>query len=137
MKRFKHSAKSTEKIDKFVKFPLQGLDLRHHVSLECPHPPEECIYDLYAVANHSGSLTVGHYTAYNLVEEEEENGEKTYHWVQCNDDVVLKIAKEVVVSNNAYLLFYARRTFIDKDSAAKAYANLDNVEQRSWIGNTI
>eukprot|EP00889_Picochlorum_renovo_P000515 jgi/Picre1/27545/NNA_000512.t1 len=138
MKRFKHSAKSTEKIDKFVKFPLQGLDLRHHVSLECPHPPEECIYDLYAVANHSGTLTVGHYTAYNLVEEEEEEkGEKTYHWVQCNDDVVLKIAKEVVVSNNAYLLFYARRTFIDKDSAAKAYANLDNVEQRSWIGNTI
>lgn len=137
MKRFKHSAKSTEKIDKFVKFPLQGLDLRHHVSLECPHPPEECIYDLYAVANHSGTLTVGHYTAYNLVEGEEENGEKTYHWVQCNDDVVLKIAKEVVVSNNAYLLFYARRTFIDKDSAAKAYANLDNVEQRSWIGNTI
>lgn len=136
MKRFKHSAKSTEKIDKFVKFPLQGLDLRHHVSLECPHPPEECIYDLYAVANHSGTLTVGHYTAYNLVEEGGETGEKTHHWVQCNDDVVLKIAKEVVVSNNAYLLFYARRTFVDKDSAARAYANLDNVEQRSWIGNT-
>lgn len=139
MKRFKHSAKSTEKIDKFVKFPLQGLDLRHHVSFECPHPPEECIYDLYAVANHSGTLTVGHYTAYNLVEgeEEEKNGQKTYHWVQCNDDVVLDIAKEVVVSNNAYLLFYARRTFVDKDNAARAYANLDNVEQRSWNRNTI
>ena len=134
IKRFKHTLKSTEKIDKFVSFPLQGLDLRSHVSFECPHPPEECIYDLYAVANHSGSLTMGHYIAYTLTRTEK-NGKIGLYWKQCNDNVVTDIGNDIVVTPNAYLLFYMRRKYKNPQEAADAYSNLDIVEQRQWAGN--
>jgi ubiquitin C-terminal hydrolase len=134
IKRFKHTLKSTEKIDKFVSFPLQGLDLRSHVSFECPHPPEECIYDLYAVANHSGSLTMGHYVAYTLTRTEK-NGKEGLYWKQCNDNAVTNIANEIVVTPNAYLLFYMRRKYKNPQDAADAYSNLDILEQRQWVGN--
>lgn len=125
LKRFKYTSKlTTEKIDKLVTFPLKGLDLRHHVSKESQHTPEECIYDLYAVAEHKGNLTTGHYTALVL-----KKGDDKMHWVQCNDEVIKPVSDQAVVSPNAYLLFYIRRTFADTSAAAKAYADLNKLER--------
>lgn len=69
------------KLQNMVKFPLTGLDMTPHVvkrsqsSWSLPshwspwrrpyglgRDPEDCVYDLYAVCNHRGTMHGGHYT---------------------------------------------------------------------------
>lgn len=130
LKRFKYTSKSTmEKIDKLVTFPLKGLDMRHHLSGESHHKPEDCIYDLYAVAEHRGNLTTGHYTA--LVRKTIDHDEDAkMRWVQCNDEILKLVSDQAVISPSAYLLFYMRRTFVNQRAAAAAYADLVKMEQK-------
>jgi ubiquitin C-terminal hydrolase len=64
----------------------------------------ENVYDLFAIANHYGSLDGGHYIA---VAKNPENSE----WFQFNDSNVSRI-KEINKSS-AYLLFYRKRSFDD------------------------
>eukprot|EP00890_Picochlorum_soloecismus_P001732 jgi/Picsp_1/255/NSC_00254-R1_ubiquitin carboxyl-terminal hydrolase 2-like len=136
IKRFKYKGTNIEKLENFVKFPLKGLDIRDHTSFECPHPPEDCIYDLYAAANHTGSLTMGHYLANCLVAcENASTGRIEETWMQFNDELVKNISAETVVSANAYILFYKRRKFSNPEAAAVAYQNLDILDRRQWIGS--
>ena len=80
LKRFEANARSADKIDTFVDFPMQGLDLTNHMPPPLPPgadrselngglpmakddprnqiPPYR--YDLYAVTNHYGNLSSGH-----------------------------------------------------------------------------
>lgn len=60
------------------------------------------VYDLYAVANHYGTLLGGHYTAFckNFVRNE---------WFEFNDDRIGRINADEIVSSSAYVLFYRRR----------------------------
>ena len=57
------------KLNAMIQFPLEGLDMRRH--LESPEGDEsfsesgDCVYDLYAVCNHSGTLQGGHYIGNN------------------------------------------------------------------------
>lgn len=51
-----------EKIDIFVDFPLDGLDISAFCSGE-EAVAEGCVYDLFAVCNHYGRMGFGHYTA--------------------------------------------------------------------------
>lgn len=64
LKRFSHSRTWRDKIDAYIDFPIEGLDLTDRVlSIENPkNVPEEdrLIYDLYAVDNHYGGLGGGH-----------------------------------------------------------------------------
>jgi ubiquitin C-terminal hydrolase len=63
LKRFSHQRASlfgSRKIQEFVDFPLEGLDLTYQVI----NGDTNAVYDLYAVSNHYGSLNGGHYTAY-------------------------------------------------------------------------
>jgi ubiquitin C-terminal hydrolase len=46
-KRFKYTAKENKKIDVFIDFPLQNLDLREYLSSTQKETP---VYDLFAVA---------------------------------------------------------------------------------------
>ena len=53
------------KLDKAVTFPLEGLDLREFLSGPLhSDADDQTTFDLYAVANHFGTATGGHYTAY-------------------------------------------------------------------------
>ena len=52
----------SDKIDKFVQYPVRGLDLSPYMSEGAN--TESCLYDLYGVCNHMGRLLGGHYTAY-------------------------------------------------------------------------
>lgn len=61
-KRFSASRGFRDKLDVFVDFPVEGLDMSGRV--EAPEPGESLIYDLFAVDNHYGGLGGGHYTAY-------------------------------------------------------------------------
>jgi len=102
LKRFKYTKWNREKIDREVKFPLEGLDISPWV-VDKDASRENCLYDLYGVSNHSGGLGGGHYTAYvrNL-----ENGD----WFSCNDSFCSKVSDtDQIFGSEAYLLFYKRR----------------------------
>jgi len=92
LKRFSYSKTWREKIDSYVDFPLTSLTIEGH----------DEIYDLYAVSNHTGDMSGGHYTAYvkNLV-----NGK----WYCHDDQRVSPIEESTIKSTMAYVLFYLRR----------------------------
>ena len=63
LKRFSYSAYSREKIDKFVNYPIKGLDITKYCADKSFLDQTKPIYDLYAVIDHFGGLYGGHYTA--------------------------------------------------------------------------
>ena len=90
-----------EKVEEFVDFPTDGLDLKNYVKMDCAKAGISTVYDLYAVVNHYGSLNGGHYTACG----KNIDGE----WYNFNDSSVSSAARERVQSSAAYVLFYRRR----------------------------
>ena len=70
LKRFSSSAFRRDKLDVFVDFPIEGLDLTSRV-IETEEGKQE-IYDLFAVDDHWGGLGGGHYTAFakNFIDNE-------------------------------------------------------------------
>jgi len=102
LKRFHYSARShrRDKINKYVDFPLEGLDLSGHVLNWQEN--EKPIYDCYAVSNHYGGLGGGHYTAHAL----NTNGE----WCYYDDSrVTTNVDPKEAVSSAAYVLYYRRQ----------------------------
>jgi len=104
LKRFDFNSGYREKLETLVDFPLEGLDLRPWcIDREVS---KNCVYDLYAVSNHSGTVGGGHYTAYakNLVDK---------RWYNFNDASVTPLDVEhperECVTALAYVLFYVRR----------------------------
>jgi ubiquitin carboxyl-terminal hydrolase 4/11/15 len=90
---------ATDKLDTVVDFPIESLDMTKHV-LGHDASKGPLIYDLYAVSNHYGSLSFGHYTAYA------KNGDQWYYY---DDSSVKKVDPENAIANSAYNLFYRRR----------------------------
>lgn len=114
-----HGAAHREKIDAFVDFPLDGLNLSAFCqSEEGPLLPpsteidiDDAVYDLFAVCNHYGRMGFGHYTA--AARDWKEEG-LSADWYSYDDDDVSGpcSAEEIeaeVHSRNAYILFYRRR----------------------------
>jgi len=109
LKRFSNSRALRDKIDAFVDFPIEGLDLTSLVGerrvgtrlaqsgvdiheLGIRDIEEPLIYDLYAVDEHLGGLGGGHYRAYALNHETEQ-------WYHFDDSYVTRTeANEAVVS---------------------------------------
>ena len=61
-KRFSAHGRLRDKLDVFVDFPVEGLDLSSRVAMQ--EDGKSPIYDLFAVDNHYGGLGGGHYTAF-------------------------------------------------------------------------
>ncbi|CAE7282656.1 Usp8 [Symbiodinium microadriaticum] len=99
LKRFVADSSSIDKDGSFVRFPFE-LDLSRWLA---GPPTEGEQYKLYAVVNHSGSLSYGHYTAYCKVGEGSDK-----KWYFFNDARVTQASESDVVSPEAYLLFYER-----------------------------
>nr|AAC68865.1 ubiquitin specific protease 66 [Gallus gallus] len=95
LKRFSEARIRASKLTTFVNFPLKDLDLREFASQSCNH----AVYNLYAVANHSGTTMGGHYTAYCKEPHLQE-------WHSFNDSRVTPMSSSHVRSSDAYLLFY-------------------------------
>jgi ubiquitin carboxyl-terminal hydrolase 4/11 len=109
LKRFSNSRALRDKIDTFVDFPIEGLDLTALVGerlvgsrlaqsgvdiheLGIREVEEPLIYDLYAVDEHLGGLGGGHYRAYAL-------NHVTEQWYHFDDSYVTRTeASEAVVS---------------------------------------
>ncbi|TBU43823.1 cysteine proteinase [Dichomitus squalens] len=114
LKRFSAKGPFTDKIETFVEFPLKGLDLTNYMppplppgaigvpplspdDPRCQLPPYR--YDLYAVTNHFGTLSTGHYTAFIA---------SRGGWLYCDDSRVTPADAKDVVGKPAYILFYKR-----------------------------
>eukprot|EP00439_Symbiodinium_sp_Y106_P019780 s4138_g2.t1 len=118
LKRFVADSSSIDKDGSFVRFPFEldlsqwlagppteeglGTAARPDMRSNCKSLPGEQ-YKLYAVVNHSGSLSYGHYTAYCKVGEGSDK-----KWYLFNDARVTQASESDVVSPEAYLLFYER-----------------------------
>lgn len=98
LKRFR-SVYRLDKIEKLVRFPVEGLDLTELVA--GPTADESYIYNLCAVSNHMGYLGGGHYTAYarNFIDNE---------WYLFDDSHIHRVAKSSLVTDAAYVLIYTR-----------------------------
>ena len=82
-----------------ITFPLDNLDLSKYV---VGYKASSYVYDLFAVANHTGSTLGGHY--YAMVKNA--NGK----WYTFNDTNVTELADlNHIVSPKAYCLFYRKR----------------------------
>jgi len=83
----------------FIDFPIKNLDLSKFVIRE--DKPNKILYDLFAVTNHFGGSSFGHYTA-----DCKNNGS----WFNFNDSSVMRIQDErTIVNSSAYILFYKKK----------------------------
>ncbi|KAK4801873.1 hypothetical protein SAY86_000076 [Trapa natans] len=98
LKRFKGDYATIEKIDKYISFPLE-LDL-----LPFTNGHESCVelkYHLYAVVVHLGlTPTFGHYICYVR--------SSPGIWHKFDDSEVVRVQEDFVLSQEAYILFYAK-----------------------------
>ncbi|CAK5267757.1 unnamed protein product [Mycena citricolor] len=119
LKRFEIHGRFSDKIDTFVDYPVKSLDLTNFMPPPLPPgadksqlnggmpmssddprvqlPPYK--YNLYAVTNHTGNLTSGHYTAFIA----DRDG-----WKSCDDSSIRSVDEKQVVNQRAYVLFYKR-----------------------------
>lgn len=127
LKRFSAGRMTRDKLDNFIDFPIEGLNLEDRVestktlreiagtdripenatsadSHDDQVARDQPIYDLYAVDNHFGGLGGGHYTAFA---KNPDDGQ----WYNYDDSSVRPVSNpESVKSSAAYLLFYRRRS---------------------------
>ncbi|ESW30296.1 hypothetical protein PHAVU_002G141300 [Phaseolus vulgaris] len=100
LKRFKADGILVEKIDKHIEFPLE-LDLQPY-TISNQNNDVLVKYDLYAIVVHTGfSSTSGHYFCFVR------SGPDTWH--KLDDLMVTEVSGDSVLSQEAYILFYARQ----------------------------
>ena len=108
-KRNSYSDNTYKKNNTNIDFPVTGLNLTKYVSVTNKKLLKKfkngLIYDLKAVAMHSGTIKAGHYTAYGFNEDSKQ-------WYFFNDrKVYLATEKEIKDDGKfAYVLFYKRTT---------------------------
>ena len=87
------------KNDVDVKFPIKDLDLTEFLDARTTEG-RRYVYDLFAVSNHTGSLSGGHYYAYAKSIGKDE-------WNEFNDGHVSKIHNpHNMQTRGAFALFY-------------------------------
>ncbi|KAJ2598765.1 ubiquitin-specific protease doa4 [Coemansia sp. RSA 1721] len=100
LKRFSTIGHFREKLETNVVFPTQQLQMDPYV-INDVRSQSPTRYNLYAVANHYGSLSAGHYTASVF------NGLRG-QWNYFDDTRVSPIAEDKVATPAAYLLFFVQ-----------------------------
>ncbi|XP_031555886.1 ubiquitin carboxyl-terminal hydrolase 43-like [Actinia tenebrosa] len=138
LKRFRQISSGRTKLHTMVEFPVSDLDMTSHLEPRrksttetLPAWPswrrnrrssssgnEDNLYDLYAVCNHMGTMSGGHYTAYC-------KNPTDGQWYLYDDTRVDKLPAAKVNSNAAYLLFYARR-IVGSSSASESSGSSDH-----------
>jgi ubiquitin carboxyl-terminal hydrolase 8 len=118
LKRFKVNAfgQRGSKRDVAIDYPIEKWDLSAAVKSQGSEYP---LYDLYAVSNHVGGLSGGHYTAFSLNRFDE-------NWYEYNDSTSRQVDPSTLVRNqsSAYLLFYNRSE--EQRSSGSSRSSLDS-----------
>jgi ubiquitin carboxyl-terminal hydrolase 4/11/15 len=106
LKRFEYTLLYRQKITTLVKYPLLNLNLSAYINpANNNHGNQPHSYNLFAVSNHMGGLSGGHYTAYVRKDDaDQENGE--IPWFEINDSTASPVDSTKVCSRSGYLLFY-------------------------------
>ena len=92
-----------QKLDTFVDFPLEGLDMRPYLDADMSGNDEPILYDAIGVSNHFGNAGFGHYTAYA-------KNPQTDTWYNFDDSNCSKVFNlDKIVSSSAYSIFYRLR----------------------------
>ncbi|WMV40544.1 hypothetical protein MTR67_033929 [Solanum verrucosum] len=121
LKRFKNNGIVVQKVDKHVSFPLE-LDMLLYTN---KINNEEMKYDLYAITVHSGpSISSGHYYSFIRCAPNE--------WYKFNDEQVVFVEEDFVLAQEAYIMFYARRStlwFSDYIQIHRAIHELNKIEE--------
>ncbi|KAJ3401340.1 ubiquitin-specific protease doa4 [Chytridiales sp. JEL 0842] len=105
LKRFYYQGPFKDKVETNVDFPINGLDMTPFLpswQSQKSSMGGGCVFDCYAVSNHMGTLTGGHYTAYV------HNGSKR-QWYHFDDSRLSQCPETAVKTKQAYILFYVRR----------------------------
>ena len=87
------------KVDPKITFDMNNMDLTKYIS-SAKEDKSRYKYELYAVCNHSGSENGGHYWAYC---------KRGNEWYNFNDTTVSAISADKVISEDNYILFFARK----------------------------
>ncbi|GMH07350.1 hypothetical protein Nepgr_009190 [Nepenthes gracilis] len=98
LKRFSYSRYTKNKLETYVDYPIDDLNLAPYIANRHTYP--YCHYILYAVSNHYGGLGSGHYTAFV-----DQGGGR---WYNFDDSNVYPISDEKIKTSAAYVLFYRR-----------------------------
>ncbi|XP_050536107.1 ubiquitin carboxyl-terminal hydrolase 4-like [Daktulosphaira vitifoliae] len=101
LKRFVFHENWGIKLQDSVIFPIDNLFL---------NPSQNIVYDLYACICHTGSTSMGHYTAYTKHSE-------TNEWYYYNDENTTKTMPGQEDYCNGYILFYKKQGLQDYDIA--------------------
>ena len=96
LKRF---GNNNRKDQKYIDFPLEGLDMSKYV---IGYDKNTYVYDLYGICNHSGNVMGGHYTAFI------KNANNS--WYLYNDTNVIEVGNlGALKSPKAYCFFYRKQ----------------------------
>ncbi|KAK0583770.1 hypothetical protein LWI29_002751 [Acer saccharum] len=98
LKRFSYSRYLKNKLETYVDFPIDELDLSTYISHKNSQLSNR--YVLYAIINHYGVMGGGHYTAFVDL------GHK--RWYEFEDDKVYPVSEDKIKTSAAYVLFYRR-----------------------------
>lgn len=122
LKRFEYrNSFDRNKIGTLVDFPVDGFNMKKHSAytsstgsneqsrIELVDEEAPNVYDLFGVTNHYGRMGYGHYTAYTrrFNEFEIEDG-----WREFDDENVVGVDANCIVSCSAYVLFYRKRDLL-------------------------
>ncbi|KAI3890672.1 hypothetical protein MKX03_001946 [Papaver bracteatum] len=125
LKRFKNDGNHVEKIDKDIKYPLE-LDLQPYTGLS-EDLDGKLKYELYAVIVHSGvSYSSGHYFCYIR--------SSPGTWFLMDDSRVVIVREQDVLSQEAYILFYAKQ---GTPSFSSFYSEMYNKSSISTSPNSV
>nr|CCA16839.1 ubiquitinspecific protease putative [Albugo laibachii Nc14] len=115
LKRFEYRNETLrDKLSVDVEFPLENLNMRPYClqALDpnaANHFNRSLDYDLFAVSNHFGGMSFGHYTAC-AKNSWQSRGEDPPCWYYFDDGVVEMMSNDRIKSNSAYILFYQRKS---------------------------
>ena len=99
LKRFMNTNGKRSKINSLIDFPVTGLNLSDFIGNKTGSRTH--LYNLYGVANHHGSLSRGHYTAFA-------RNQRTGKWYNFNDTKIHEIKESNIITESAYVLFYSK-----------------------------
>lgn len=95
---FKRFDNFGRKNNKNIQFPIKNLNLEKYVM---GYDQDDSKYDLYAISNHIGGTSGGHYYAY--VKNSDQN------WYKYNDKYVSSLSEDDLITPEAYCLFYKKK----------------------------
>eukprot|EP01135_Chromosphaera_perkinsii_P005481 Nk52_evm30s352 gene=Nk52_evmTU30s352 len=122
LKRFRIDERGrTSKVNSYISFDVKDFDLKPFIASKNRNY-DNLLYDLYAVVNHSGRISGGHYIAYSF-------NEILGKWICYDDETYSEMKESQIQSKASYLLFYKRRDVNHKSLesvASSIAASLNN-----------